>query len=90
MMENGCDRVDEVIENKASMNYSAHQKMGLSMWSNVGMTEKNAISKRAGNCGVTTNSANLHKVLRGPIDFGEESETFVMEGEDLRKEYAKT
>ena len=32
---------------------------------------------------------NCIKFLRGPIDFGEESETFVMEGEDLRKEYCR-
>lgn len=89
MMENGCDRVDEVIENKEHELFSTSEdgiKYVVKRWYDGKECD---IRKEQEIVGATKNLAKLHKVLRGPIDFGEESETFVMEGEDLRKEYCR-
>ena len=89
MMENGCDRVDAVIENKEHELFSTSEdgiKYVVKRWYDGKECD---IRKEQEIVGATKNLAKLHKVLRGPIDFGEESETFVMEGEDLRKEYCR-
>ena len=91
MMENGCDRVDAVIENKEHELFSTSEdgiKYVVKRWYDGKECD---IRKEQGNCGGRRKKClqNCNKVLRGPIDFGEESETFVMEGEDLRKEYCR-
>ncbi len=87
LLEMGCDKVDAIIENKEHELFSTSDegmRYIVKRWYDgreCDIHKENEIVEASGNL------AKLHKVLREPIDFGEASENFVMEGEDLRREY---
>lgn len=87
--EAGYSRIDTPIENKEGALVSVSEdgtKYILKKWydgKECDIRREHDITDAA------KNLAQLHKILRAPMDLGEKTETFVLEGEELSQEYAR-
>lgn len=87
LMGMGCEQVDAIIENKEGELFSTSQegvKYIVKRWydgKECDIRKENEVVE------ASENLAKLHQVLKAPIDFGADSEGFIMEGEDLRREH---
>lgn len=87
LKENGCENVDAIVATAENQLFSVSEegkKFILKKWF---YGKECDIKKETDILEVTKNLANIHKILRGPIDWGTESEQLVIEGEDLRQAY---
>lgn len=85
--QEGYGRIDGIIKNKEEGLISCSEdgtKYILKKWFDGKECD---IKKEKDILETTKNLAQLHKVMRGNIDWGEDSEKFILAGEDLRKEY---
>lgn len=89
LAEKGYERVDAIVKNKEDELISVFEdgtKYILKKWFDGKECD---IRKEKDVIESTKNLAQIHTLLQGQIDFGEESGKFVIEGEDLRREYCR-
>lgn len=85
----GCDRVDALLKNKEEELCSVSEdgvRYILKRWYGGRECE---IRREDEIIAATRNLADIHRALREPIDFGEDAQSFIIEGEDTRKEYGR-
>lgn len=87
--EMGYDKVDRIIENREDQLVSQTEdgsKYILKKWFDGRECD---IHREKDVVEAVGNLARIHRILRGPIEWGEESEKFVLTGEDLREEFRR-